>query len=137
MPDTNSVQITCPNCGNTYQTPVRSVIDVGQNPQLRQAFLTGQVNVAVCPKCHAGGLLEVPLVYHDPAAEFLAVYFPAQLNVPEMEKQKMIGELTQGLMRGLPPEQRKGYFLNPPPVQQPPELDGCRPGHHGYQPGRA
>lgn len=113
MPDTNSVQITCPNCGNAYQTPVRSVIDVGQNPQLRQAFLTGQVNVAVCPKCHAGGMLEVPLVYHDPAAEFLAIYFPSQLNVPEVEKQKMIGELTQGLMRGLPPEQRKGYFLNP------------------------
>ena len=25
----------------------------------------------------------------------------------------MIGELTQGLMRNLPPEQRKGYFLSP------------------------
>jgi hypothetical protein len=113
MPDTNAVQITCPNCGNSYQTPVRSVIDVGQNPQLRQAFLAGQINLAVCPKCQTGGLLEVPLVYHDPGAEFLAIYFPQQLNIPEVEKQKMIGELTQGLMRSLPPEQRKGYFLSP------------------------
>ena len=58
-------------------------------------------------------MLEVPLVYHDPTAEFLAIYFPQQLNIPELEKQKMIGELTQSLMRTLPPEQRKGYFLNP------------------------
>jgi CpXC protein len=113
MPDTNAVQITCPNCGNVYQTPVRTVIDVGQNPQLRQAFLAGQINVAVCPKCQTGGMLEVPLVYHDPGAEFLAIYFPQQLSIPEVEKQKMIGELTQGLMRSLPPEQRKGYFLSP------------------------
>lgn len=113
MPDTNTLPIQCPNCGNQFQTPVRSVIDVGQQPQLRQAFLSGQINVAVCPKCQTGGVLDVPLVYHDPAAEFLAVYFPQQLRLPEMEKQRMIGELTQSLMRSLPPEQRKGYFLSP------------------------
>jgi hypothetical protein len=113
MPETNVVPIQCPNCGTQYQTPVRTVIDVGQQPQLRQAFLSGQINLAVCPKCQAGGMLEVPLVYHDPAAEFLAIHFPSQLNIPEMEKQRMIGDLTQGLMRSLPPEQRKGYFLSP------------------------
>ncbi len=32
--------------------------------------------------------------------------------MPELDKQKMIGEMTQSLMRSLPPEQRKGYFLN-------------------------
>lgn len=113
MPETNAVPITCPNCGTQYQTPVRSIIDVGQQPQLQQAFLSGQLNVAVCPKCGVGGMLEVPLVYHDPGAEFLAVYFPQQLNIPEMEKQRMIGDLTQSLLRALPPEQRKGYFLSP------------------------
>jgi CpXC protein len=113
MPETNTVPIQCPNCGNQYQAPIRSIIDVGQQPQLRQAFLAGQINLAVCPKCRAGGMIDVPLVYHDPAAEFLAVYFPQQLNISEMEKQRAIGELTQGLMRSLPPEQRKGYFLSP------------------------
>jgi hypothetical protein len=113
MPDTQSVQIQCPNCGTTYQTPIRTVVDVGQNPQLRQAFLSGQLNLALCPNCRQGGLIEVPLVYHDPGAEFLAVYFPPQVQLSEMERQRMIGDLTQGLMRSLPPEQRKGYFLNP------------------------
>jgi hypothetical protein len=109
----NMVPIQCPNCGNRFESPVISLIDVGAYPELRSYFLSGQLNVAVCPTCQTPVMLEVPLVYHDPKAEFLAVYFPQQLNIPELEKQKMIGEVTQSLMRSLPPEQRKGYFLNP------------------------
>jgi hypothetical protein len=109
----NMVPIQCPNCGNRFESPVISLIDVGAYPELRSYFLSGQLNVALCPKCQTPVMLEVPLVYHDPKAEFLAVYFPQQLSIPELEKQKMIGEVTQSLMRSLPPEQRKGYFLNP------------------------
>jgi hypothetical protein len=69
--------------------------------------------MAVCPKCNQGGVIEAPLVYHDPQAEFLAVYFPPQVQIPELEKQRMIGDLTQEMMRSLPPEQRKGYFFSP------------------------
>ena len=113
MVESQKVQIQCPNCGTPFQTPITSIIDVGQQPELRRAFLSGQVNQAVCPKCKQSALLEVPILYHDPEAEFLAIYFPPQLNVPEMERQKAIGEMTQALMRSLPPEQRKGYFLSP------------------------
>ncbi|OQA42693.1 MAG: hypothetical protein BWY52_02135 [Chloroflexi bacterium ADurb.Bin325] len=109
----NTVQIQCPNCGTQYAVPVRTMIDVSADPRLRQQFLANQINVAVCPNCQTGGLLEVPLVYHDAGAEFFAVYFPQQLNISEMEKQKMIGDLTQSIMRQLPPDQRKGYFLSP------------------------
>lgn len=92
---------------------MRTVIDVAQEPRLRDALLSGTLNQTVCPNCGHGGVLEVPLVYHDPQNEFLAVYFPTQLQIPELERQRMIGELTQGLMRNLPPEQRKGYFFSP------------------------
>jgi len=113
MPETQVVQIQCPKCGTPYQAPVRTVIDVGQEPRLREAFLAGQVNVAICPNCKGAGLIEVPLVYHDPEMEFLAVYFPQQVQIPEMERQRKIGEMMQELMRSLPPDQRKGYFLSP------------------------
>ncbi len=109
----NEVPIQCPQCGNAYSSPIVTMIDVGAFPELRSYFLSGQLNVAECPKCKTQIMLELPLVYHDPKAEFLAIYFPQQLNIPELEKQKMIGEVTQSLMRSLPPEQRKGYFLNP------------------------
>lgn len=113
MSEPQGIQITCPNCGNVYHAPVRSIIDVGVEPRLRDAFLSGVLNAVACPKCQTAIMVEVPLVYHDPDAEFLAVYFPPQLNIPEMQKQKMIGELTKSLMRSLPPDQRKGYFLSP------------------------
>ena len=96
-----------------YQTPVISLIDVGAYPELRSYFLSGQLNVAVCPNCQTRGHARSAAGLSRPGAEFLAIYFPQQLNIPELEKQKMIGELTQSLMRSLPPEQRKGYFLNP------------------------
>ncbi len=113
MPEQQKIQIKCPNCGLPYQANVQSIIDVGQDPELRRAFLSGQLNRAVCPNCKTPIGIDVPLLYHDPAAEFLGVYMPPQANMPEMERQKVIGELTQSLMRSLPPEQRKGYFLNP------------------------
>ena len=113
MAETQVVQLQCPNCGTQYEASVRTVIDVGQEPRLREALLSGTLNQTVCSNCGQGGVLEVPLVYHDPEAEFLAVYFPTQLQIPELERQRMIGELTQGLMRNLPPEQRKGYFFSP------------------------
>jgi len=109
----NQVPIQCPQCGHNYQTPIISIVDVGVAPQLRSMFLANQLNVAVCPQCQAAVMLEVPLVYHDPKAEFLGIYFPQQLNIPEREKQKMIGELTQAMMQSLPTEQRKGYFFSP------------------------
>src|SRR5512141_1426394 len=105
MQEPQKVQIQCPNCGTPFQVPIVSIIDVGQHPELRNALLSGQLNLAVCPNCKQTAMLEVPLVYHDPGAEFLAVYFPSQLNLPEMDRQKAIGELTQALMRSLPPEQ--------------------------------
>jgi hypothetical protein len=113
MPETQVVRLQCPNCGTEYETPIRTVVDVGRNPQLRQALLSGQLNLATCPNCKQGGVIETPLVYHDPQAEFLAVYFPQQVQIAELERQRMIGDLTQEMMRNLPPDQRKGYFLNP------------------------
>lgn len=113
MPEQQKIQIKCPNCGMPYQASVQSIIDVGQNPELRRTLLSGQLNVAVCPNCKTPVGLEVPLLYHDPAADFLGVYMPPQASMPEMERQKIIGDMTQTLMRSLPPEKRKGYFLNP------------------------
>src|SRR5919112_6353294 len=74
------VSVTCPNCRTPFQTPVFQLIDVGQAPDLKQALLSGRVNVAVCPKCGAGGMLAAPLVYHDPAKQFFFALFPQEVK---------------------------------------------------------
>jgi hypothetical protein len=109
-----AVQVQCPSCGTPYQVPLFSIIDLGVNPELKGALLSGQINMASCPNCGMGGPLNVPLLVHEPAHQFLGVFAPpAQRNSDNLQTQKAIGDLTQTLMRKLPNEARKGYMLQP------------------------
>jgi hypothetical protein len=107
------VQITCPNCGTTFQTPVFQLIDVDQQPELKQALLSGQINVAVCPNCRTSGLLATPLLYHDSSKQIFWSLFPQELNAKPDEQEKFVGALQQFIMQGLPADVPKGYLLNP------------------------
>jgi hypothetical protein len=113
LPAYQVAPVTCPNCKNRYTTPVLTIIDVGQNPDLKPLFLSGQVNVAVCPKCGRAGMLSSPLVYHDPDKELLFTFAPTAVGLVDMEQQRIIGDLTNRVMTALPPEKRKGYLLRP------------------------
>jgi hypothetical protein len=90
-----------------------SLIDVGQDPQAKALFLSGQSNVAVCPQCGHAGMLSTPIVYHDPEHEILFTYVPPNLNLPELEQQRIIGDMTSRVMSSLPAEKRRGYLLRP------------------------
>lgn len=107
------VAVTCPSCGTQFNTEVLRTIDVGQNPQHKQQFLGGQLNQATCPRCGNGGMLSLPLLYHDPGNELALVFLPANLDLPEAERQRLIGSMTGEAMMSLPREQRKGYLLQP------------------------
>ena len=106
-------QIRCPNCSTPYVVPVFTIVDLGANPELRAPLLSGQVNVASCPNCGAGGPLGAPLMVHDPEHNFLGVFVPMESGRDDLQRQKAIGDLTQTLMRKIPSEQRKGYMLQP------------------------
>ncbi len=108
-----SVPVTCPDCRSRFVSPVLTLIDVGQHPELKPLFLAGQMNIAVCPQCGHAGTLSSPLVYHDPEKELLYTYVPAELGLPETEQQRIIGDLTNRLISTLPAERRKGYLLRP------------------------
>jgi hypothetical protein len=107
------VAITCPNCGTKYQTPVFQLLDVGQAPELKQALLSGRVNVAICPSCSAGGMLSAPMMYHDPAKQFFFALFPQEIKASPQEQEQFVGALTQFVMRDLPQDTPKGYLLTP------------------------
>ena len=93
-PTYQTVPVTCPSCQNRFVSPVLTTIDVGQRPEAKTLFLSGQLNVAVCPQCGHAGVLSTPLVYHDPDKELLFTYLPSELGVPEDERQRLIGDLT-------------------------------------------
>jgi len=90
-----------------------TIIDVGQRPQAKAIFVSGQLNIAACPQCGYAGMLSTPLVYHDPDKELLLTYVPPEMGLSEIEQQRIVGDLTNRVISALPAEKRKGYLLRP------------------------
>lgn len=107
------VNVVCPSCRTQYSASVQSIVDVGQDPRLKSLLLQGRINVGVCPNCGTAGMLSVPLLYHDPEKELLFILVPQELRMNEGERQRLIGQMSRAIMNSLPPEQRKGYLLQP------------------------
>jgi hypothetical protein len=105
--------VVCPACGGRFTAPIESIIDVGRDPSLKGRFLQGRLNIAQCPHCGSQGAMAAPILYHDPAHEMALVLMPQDLHLHNNDQQKLIGDLTNALLNSLPPEQRKGYLLNP------------------------
>ena len=106
-------RVTCPGCGNQFQTPVEQVLDVRADPSAKMRVLNGLVNMAACPHCKVRGALSLPFLYHDPDKELALVYMPMEAGRDEIERQQAIGKLTSAVMDGLSPEERKAYLLQP------------------------
>lgn len=106
-------RITCPNCQNQFQVPVEQILDVQADPDSKARLLNGVVNLAVCPNCRMGGSLNLPFLYHDSEKELALVYMPMEAGRDDLQRQQAIGRLTSVVMNSLPPEQRKGYLLQP------------------------
>jgi hypothetical protein len=107
--------VNCPACRAQYTVRVQNVVDVSREPRLKSLLLQGRLNVGVCPQCGTGGMLSVPLVYHDPDKELLFCLIPQELSISESERQRLIGQMSNGIMSSLPPDRRKGYLLQPRP----------------------
>lgn len=113
MPPRFLATVTCPSCGTRFQTPVEQILDVRVDPSAKNRVISGTVNAAVCPSCGTGGALNIPFVYHDPDEEIALLYLPVESGPNEVERQKAAGRLTRQLMEAMPPEERKGYLLQP------------------------
>lgn len=107
------VPVRCPQCQTSFNAPVMTVIDVGQDPRLKEAFLRGQLNTFPCPNCGTRVRVGAPLFYHDPAHELAVALVPMELNLSRDDQERLIGRLSNALMDSLPPEQRRFYILQP------------------------
>lgn len=107
------VQMTCPRCHQPILADVEQLFDVGADPEAKQRFLSGNINIANCPNCGYQGPLSTPIVYHDPEKELLMTYFPPELGLPVNEQERLIGPLITQVVNRLPNEKRKAYLLRP------------------------
>lgn len=106
-------QLTCPQCGTPYSAEVHQVVDSKHTPQLKQELLNGQLNVAVCPNCGAGGQIATIMLFHDADHEMFMVHVPQELNLNQVQREQMIGQLAKQVMDDLPPEERRAYMFQP------------------------
>jgi len=109
-------QIRCPSCGSPIQASIEQLIDVSQDPAAKARLLSGSLNLARCPNCRYEGQLSTPLVYHDASKELLLTYLPVEVGLKKDDQERLIGQLINQAVNGLPPEQRKGYLFQPQAV---------------------
>jgi len=107
------VQLQCPACGTPFRTGIYTLLDVTEQPELKAALLSGQLNVAVCPNCRTASMLAAPLIYHDGNKQLCLVYFPQELNSRPDEQERFVGEATSFIIRSLPADAPKAYLLSP------------------------
>ncbi len=87
--------------GRSAPAPTQ-IIDVGRDPALKTALLQGRIQN-----------LAAPFMYHDPAKQFCFVLMPLEMNLGQVEQQRIIGQMTQAIMRGLPEAAPRAYLLAP------------------------
>ncbi len=107
------VTVTCPQCRTPYVAEVHAIVDVKQEPALKLELLRGRLNESVCPNCGSQNPMLAPLLYHDPSHDLLAAFLPPEMNLSEMQRQRIIGDLTNRLLTQIPPQERRGYLLQP------------------------
>ncbi len=117
-----TVRIRCPRCQQPITVQVRSIVDVGRDPELKGLLLQGRLNIATCPVCGNEGTLNTPLLYHDPEKKLLLCYVPMESELTQGERERLIGRLTDSLIESLPPKERKGYLLQPKVILTMPRL---------------
>lgn len=106
-------QITCPNCGTPYQAEVHQIVDAKRTPRLKQQLVNGQLNLAICPQCGAGGQLTTLLAFHDPDHDLFMIHIPQEMQMDQVRREEAIGRITRQLTDSLPQEERKFYLFQP------------------------
>ncbi|MFN2113306.1 MAG: CpXC domain-containing protein [Anaerolineales bacterium] len=107
------IQTSCPNCRQPLVAEIQQVIDVKENPQLKELLLAGGLNVVRCQVCGFQGPLPVPLVYHDREKELLLTFTPPDAGKTMEEKESALAPLLKQVTDSLKPEERKGYLFQP------------------------
>ncbi len=77
----NELDVTCEQCGEEFNGTVWTAIHAGEDPELKDLLLGGELNILFCPKCAHTFYYEHFLLYQDPRLRLVAyVYPPAEEN---------------------------------------------------------
>jgi len=84
-------EIRCP-CGEIFEADIWNSINAVEDPELKDAILSGEINIVSCPKCGQVFYAEHFVLYHDSNAELLAFVYPSSFVTDAEHWQKKMEE---------------------------------------------
>ena len=71
MSQRHTYTLRCPRCGESGATELYELVNVGEDPGLRDELLSNRLNRVQCHACRFEFRVDKPLLYLDPARAFL------------------------------------------------------------------
>lgn len=79
MSTSDKIKMECPECKAAQDMIVWQYINVGTNPELKDALFNWQINIFTCDACGFKAQLPAALLYQDPDKKFCVQYYPADV----------------------------------------------------------
>ena len=76
----------CPSCGHNQTAEFYQAINVKLNPELKEKFFKGELNMFVCEECGNKAVVDLVFLYHDMDKRFCVQYCPFELVSQQSEK---------------------------------------------------
>jgi hypothetical protein len=71
----NEVDVECPQCGEEFRAVVWTAVHAGEDPELKDVLLGGELNMVCCTFCGHVFFREQFLLYQDPDEELVAYVY--------------------------------------------------------------
>ena len=71
MSQSQEIKYTCPYCHKDFDTTIYTAINAEQDPDLKEACISGDIFRHTCLHCQHAFMIQPPLVYSDPSRKFL------------------------------------------------------------------
>lgn len=79
MSTSDKISMECPECKAAQEMIVWQQINIGANPELKEALFGWQINIFTCNACGFKAQLPASLLYHDPGRQFCVQYYPVDV----------------------------------------------------------
>jgi len=76
MANQSEHRIACPFCGQVRDVELQDVLDIDEQPELREHLLAGRINRVECPGCRKSFRIDKPVVYRHRAQNILIHFDP-------------------------------------------------------------
>jgi hypothetical protein len=94
MSKCKTFHIKCPSCAVQQDVELYEAVNVGTDPELKQALLENRLNRVDCIDCNTSFRVDMPLLYSDPKHNILIHWIP---ETAEHTKEHIIEDFDQSL----------------------------------------